>query len=445
MTMQVYIYHGTTTIDLQGGGCKVLDGYYPAIAETPDKHVMDTIKCRFIGTAANARALINSIHLALKTAREQKDSDTDETSTWLYFEMTDIDSEWRSRIYDGVMQLTEKLDHNWRQGRFDFTLTLERQGFWEWAGEAFAVPLTNGNGSADTAGLAVYDCNDGAGASPTKRQFWATIDGDDVDGDLPGPVKFEITPSQAISTLIVGHYVDERVEGSYPVDILEVEDMLRGVGSGSTETNAAASSGEYVAFDLTDEETIPVQATFSLDHFRGSYIRVFAHFFTAPPDNVWMDVKFQTTETVIASASKVKLNTSNLIQSLGIVRLPNLYLSSPPDYYMSMNIYSPGAGGTLDLDAIYLVGVDSYVELQKQAVTSGTTHVIFEEWGNQRKSYIVDGSDAEIYFDTESGEGIFLQPGKDQKLFFLFMKNGDAEITWKITVKCSYRPRRLSL
>lgn len=444
MTMQIYIYHGTTTIDLQGGGCKVLDGYYPAIAETPDKHVMDTIKCRFIGTAANARALINSIHLALKTAREQKDSDTDETSTWLYFEMTDIDSEWRSRIYDGVMQLTDKLDHNWRRGKLDFTLTIERQGFWEWAGEAYAVPLTNDNGTDVTTGLTIYDCNDGAGTSPTKRQLWATIDGDDVDGDLPGPAIFTIDPDQAINALIIGQYVDERALGTYPLAHIEAESLT--CAKASTQTNGAASNGEYAQIDL-DAASIPMTGVYTLANFRGSYIRVFGHFFSAPPANTWMEVIFMSEDVVIGQTPKVKLST-DLIQTLGIVRLPNIYLTTPLTAAdLQINITCPGTSGHLDFDAMYLIGVDHYTELvsSKTAIEG----IIMEEWGNQRLSYlIVERGEATMkmtYFDAESGEGIYLEPGLDQKLFFLFMGNGDAEITWKISAKCSYRPRRLAL
>jgi len=442
MTMQVYIYHGTTTIDLQASGCAVLDGYFPNVAQTPEQHVTDTIQCRFIGSEADARALINSINMALRTAQGQKDQDTDETSTWLYFEMAGDDTEWRSRIYDGVMSFSDKLDHNWRRRKLDFTLTIERQGYWE--GPVTNVPLVNDNSVTASAALTIYDCNDGTGSPPAKRQFFAVVDGNDVDGDLPGPAIFTIEPDQAINALIIGQYVDERALGTYPLAHIEAESLT--CAKASTQTSGAASNGEYAQIDL-DIASITMTGTYTLDNFRGSYIRVFGHFFTPPPADVWMEVIFMSEDVVIGQTPKVKLST-DLIQTLGIVRLPNIYLTTPLTAAdLQINITCPGTSGHLDFDVLYLIGVDYYTELvsSKTAIEG----IIHEEWGNQRLSYLtVERGEATVkmtYFDQESGEGIYLEPGLDQKLFFLFMGNGDAEITWKISTLCSYRPRRLAL
>jgi len=160
-----------------------------------------------------------------------------------------------------------------------------------------------------------------------------------------------------------------------------------------------------------------------------------------------MEVIFMSEDVVIGQTPKVKLST-DLIQTLGIVRLPNIYLTTPLTAAdLQINITCPGTSGHLDFDVLYLIGVDYYTELvsSKTAIEG----IIHEEWGNQRLSYLtVERGEATVkmtYFDQESGEGIYLEPGLDQKLFFLFMGNGDAEITWKISTLCSYRPRRLAL
>jgi hypothetical protein len=141
------------------------------------------------------------------------------------------------------------------------------------------------------------------------------------------------------------------------------------------------------------------------------------------------------------------------MEDLGVIRLPpwrvdEAGLTQPMDFYML--IYSKdGAAKTVDMDALHLYPVDGYRDIRLFA----GLYVGFTE------RLVDDMIEDELFADTGAGTGrsytavalgnkIMLQPGKDQRLYFVATDDSisipaDVARTW--TVKAYYRPRRLAL
>ena len=188
MALQITITYGSTTIDLQAGGYTVLDGFYPQ-SPTKDGSLSEKIDLEIIGSSeSDLSAKIRALELALEYARTHEGWQ----SAWLNFSPSTTLATWRDRIMDGAVLYDARLLKRWREKKAIVSLVIEREGSWN--GAEVQIPLSNPNGTADTTGLRVYNCNDGATVDSTyKQNNYVDIAGASVLGDLPGATRLEIT------------------------------------------------------------------------------------------------------------------------------------------------------------------------------------------------------------------------------------------------------------
>jgi hypothetical protein len=178
------------------------------------------------------------------------------------------------------------------------------------------------------------------------------------------------------------------------------------------------------------------------------YFRFFARFQSAPPDGTWVKIQLRSPAGMLAETAAVRLST-RLMQDLGVMLIPPYQLAEMN--YVELRFYAMKAGGgTLNLDCLMLMGQDNYVELGRDDTATITTNYdIVEQWG-ERKSYIREYVTGEVveewaFFNKSFGDGIWLVPGINQRLYFLMYLNNTAPITTSMLVQCWYKPRKRAL
>jgi len=186
MTQQLYLTYDGLTVDFQASGKTLLDGFYPTVATDLASDVSERFDIWIKGTSeANLQTQIRAIGKAFEYAREYKDEPN--KVCWLYYAPSQAVTAWRARVTDGTVILDPNLDRNWRQKKARVGVALMRHP--DWYGAEAQLPLTNRNGTNNTSGLTVYTVND----SQAGKDNFVDITGADIDGDLPAPVRIEVT------------------------------------------------------------------------------------------------------------------------------------------------------------------------------------------------------------------------------------------------------------
>lgn len=162
---------------------------------------------------------------------------------------------WRSEVLGGRLELHGAAEQ-YSLRAIEGTLALTRRTYWE--GPETPLPLTNSNGSNDTAGLTVWNHDD----SGTGHDNYVQIAATDVVGSLPAPVKIELkntttSGARTWETIVLANNVYSD-PANFP-HMLEAEARTAG-GSVSANGNASGgnelqlsgySSGQQVDWDLS--------------------------------------------------------------------------------------------------------------------------------------------------------------------------------------------------
>ncbi len=434
-------------INLNGDGVVLLDGYYPETAIDLEQRIGESFEVWIKGLAVDK---IRTINRFLDYARKNT---IGPNGVWLHFAL-DGGTTWRSRVYDGMVSYNNKLHNYYRRGAIKATITIERDPFWE--GPETQIPLTNGNGTNNTSGLNVFNCNDGIGSAPNKRHNYVQIADTAVIGDLPAPVRLEMTnqfnSSARLSELWISHNVYAN-PGSFQ-HVLEGESAIALQG-GITNQAVSGYSGGYVKeFVWTNANQIPLVRfelnTAYLNAANKRWFKVLGVFSSSAHQGNRLQLKIMfpvgTILTTVASAQEVLLSAGR-IQELGEIQIPPWLLSSGDLAPVDLVLYGQKSGTAyMGIDFLQISPIDGYRVL------------IPRGYGAAYQVRIVDdGINQQLYTDGWSGGGktghytsigkpLRLIPGREQRLYFLQQGNtGDADITRVLSVKAYYRPRRSGL
>lgn len=447
MSMQLYITYESTTLDFYDDGYMLLDGFYP---ETPDdeaESVTDQFRVHITGSSgSDLRSKITAIRLALEHARLHKD---DAQAAYINFDVDDTGDAWRSKLLGGEVLFSKSLDHMWRENKCIVTVIIERKPYWDSLDE-IQVPLTNGNGSDDTALLVVYN-HDDAGTSPAHDN-WVSIDGDDILGDLPGPTRLEMINTYATGRLYTVWIGQNWTNPADLVHILEAEDAT----GGADHSDSGCSGGYYSTYELASgSEAEMFTWTLSdtlMDAFKGQFYKIMARCYGTFYTSVKYRLKLQYLLTTIWQSGQVSLDTSRAyaIRDLFTLRLPPWLLMQTNLSELTMILTGQQITGSpvnVNLDFLQLTPLDGWRMLECAGYGILQNERLVDDGFTENK-YIDDGAgDKKAGIIVGYGKPIELYPGKDQKLYFL-MHSGStntAEIARTISVKLFYRPRRRTL
>jgi hypothetical protein len=326
---------------------------------------------------------------------------------------------------------------------------MRRKNFWK--GTEAQLPLTNGNGTDDLTGLSVYNCGDGSGTAPNIRHNWVQIDGADVLGNQPAPLRLELTNAYESSARLYNLWTALNSE-SDPVNfghILEGESA----SGGTTVANTYCSNGNYQSFTWTDS----IQGilgrwaldTTYLNRAGGNYFKVLAAFANAPTAGTRLQCKVTfpsgTPLTVVGSSQEVGLSTAK-IQDIGTIQLPPWLVGAGDLAPVDLTIYRrKTGGGSLSLDYLQITPIDGYRVLRPKGYGASYTIRVVDDGINE---YLyTDGwtPSGKTGHYVGTGERLRLMPEKTQRIYFLMSGDtGDVSIERQLTVKAFYTPVRLN-
>lgn len=445
MSMQLFIEYESTTLDFQANGYKVIDGFYPETPNEGAESITDQFNVLIIGSsAADLRSKLTAIRQAFEWAKRHKD---DSQAAWLYFDVDDDGDAWMSKLLDGKVIYNSNLDPYWRRNRVIATVIVERMPYWDAENEV-QIPLTNGNGTNNTTGLTVYNHNDAG----TGHDNYVDIAAADIDGDMPGPTRLEVTNSYATGKLFTLWVGQNWTDPDNMTHILEAEDS----SGGSDISDSGCSGGYYSQYALgsgaeSEMFTWSLSASY-LNACKGNYYKFMARFEAGDPANVKFRIRLKYNAVTIWQSGQVSLDQSRAFQirDIATLRLPPWLVGQTSLAALSLVLtgqQSTGSSINVNLDFLQVTPVDGWRMLECAGYGIDQNERLMDD-GFNKVSYIDNGSGlAKVGDFVGYGEPIHLYPGKKQRLYFLMHSSttDTAEIARTISTKLYHRPRRETL
>lgn len=428
MALKLKITDGTNTlVDLSDGTyCAINEsrgGYQEDQGSTvtviPGDTSHDRIALLLVGGVSSIQTTYTNIQRALLDAERYEN---DRTGHPVYLEGSKDDgANWRrSRIRAG--SCLYNVDEAIISGSANAVLEMDR--VLGWLGPETAVPLTNPNGNRVSASnINVYNCNDGSGSAPNVRRNYVDIDGDDILGDLPAPSRIRIYNAYNTKFYLGLAFTPDITN---LVSYVEGEDFT-GV---TPVSDAACSGGEYA--DITGWCTI------NRLYAAGAWLMPIAR------------IAFPTAESSVFIGNTSILNPSG--KTYHITRLStafHLYAFDPIRVPESAYVDVTWGGSTETIqiyssdgayvDYIQFLPVDRWRILEMIAIglePTGIADDLIEE------ITYASGTTAPI---VATGPGLYLEPGKDQRISILAQAADGSTITDYWGVRMIYRPRYRTL
>jgi len=438
-----YINGDSITDTLNGAAVTLKHNYNPKPGDG-ETDISETVQLVLEGAQATVQSTINTINRYLADARARNENGYGDR---VYLEArAGTAAEWRrSEITDGRISVT---DDGMQAGltsnaRTNANLTITRRGWWEnTAGTYLPIYNSNGTATSGTYWVDVFNCADGTGSAPNKRENWVKLAAAGIGGDLPAPVTAYIR--QATSSFNVQSIYVGKLAANY----ITALDMAHFLSDFSGTSDANCSGGAYLAKAIsTDNDTAIFSADFAASaaqimHFGGAPYHVMARF----RDNssfadvrLWLSI-VQDSATVWNGAKFKLASATDLIQDLGVVNLP----PGNPSECIALTIRlmgerTTGDTETINIDFIQLFGCE-FAKLQllspsEAVVKYGGANGALSRWvGKSASAPVIDV----VGYGAPS---LTVEPGKEHA--FLFLANGTARapITNNMEIRMEYRPR----
>lgn len=431
--------HVTSESSLYDGGEQPISSY---------RNVTETVDVAWTGTLSQQRAAVQSLTRLFQQARQRQRT---HLGAVVRVQLTPETGEgaYESEVLSGRILIDDSYRTGLQieAGQLLSQIVFTRRYYWE--GALTSVPLSNGNGENVTyLGLAVYNCTDDGGEY-SQRQNYADIQGSDIEGDLPAPLMLtmENTYNSERDTSWVWIAGNVRSNPFTLYHVIEAEDA----SGGSSEVSGTSSGGAYRKFNTALDTQVAIfdwgipGATLtacagnwfqlmwrSEIDLRGIWFEWELH---DGPVTVWRSGEFQVEGTVAVA-----------LRATGAVRLPPWLTAHGGSPGLSLRLYGRKTGGFFcNIDFLQLWALDYY------AVLFGASGSV--PYGD---FLVYDGIEEELYVDSALGNAgtftayggpLLVEPGRDQRLYFLQHANAAdvAEVDRSMAVSAWYRPRRLSL
>lgn len=410
-------------------------GYAPE-ASVDDEHITETVKVQIRQYVPSTIENLNNMFEKARTG-----SPTDD-KVYVEYKVNDGEIAWRSRVYNAILQVTAAVASQWPKGRVDVEISFERDPFWE--GPESNIGIANVNSQS---GLAkVYNCNDGVGSVPNKRINFANVSALVIKGELPTPVKLEITN---LSTNILGG-LWIGMNNSRPdwIDGWSIEaEAAIGV---TAVANAGASGGAFVQGSMTYGQTLPaLQWVLSEDLItavRGQRVRMLLRpYYLGDYQNYKYKLKITHGVNTVWESAWVRpaANYSRHWLELFDFQLPPWLDGLDNLTGLTLELWlTPSRAGTWTwaFDDILLMAQDGFVSIDTNVETQGKV--------------IIDGDKG--WAETAAGKRhglrkmtgeLMLKPAAVHRFVFAMhsIYGNSAPIDFSLRVQGSYRPRRRSI
>lgn len=344
-----------------------------------------------------------------------------------------------SRILNASLTPSKKSMTYYAGGSLGMVLKIRRRNYFDSDEESLPI---SGSGMGDvTTGLPLVNHDD----SGHDHAFYAYQD--DVDTELPAPLRLEITNTDASNTL-----KDLRM-GSFQYDVLSTKPKLvyeAETGSGGTTENSAnASNGSFQRHTWSTagwtDLTYWAMSLTDLAKYQGRAVRPVLRMANVHTyDGLSMKLSVVSNGVTIWMSNEVPAMAGSGFVEFGVLRIPageTLGTNGPYTQNLHLHVFKEGtSSATLDLDELILMPTDSITK-HLGLMALAQNHKLIDDafygisYGEQ--------SDYEMGTHVALNRGHFLMP-KHNGYFVLFMVNssGLAPIAQSVSVKAWYRQRR---
>jgi hypothetical protein len=445
------IVYGSTTIDLDTSSTVLLQ--FTPKPPAGKESISETAEVLITGAnVAAVSSQISAIQTAFWQAKNYQDTKRGER-VYVHFLPSGASDTRRAEILNGrlVMDNDALQAVQWGAKKVQAAVIWERVPFWESTTET-AIPISNGNGTNTTSGLNVFNCNDGTGTSPTKKNNYVDIGAGVILGNAPAPFRIEMTNQYNSASRLYNIWLAHNVFSS-PTNfqhILEAESVSYGLGGG----NSASSgySGGYTRSFVWAGDVQTGIARWALDatylsRAAGQWFKVLAAFASSPGSGIKLQCKVTfpsgTPLTEVSASQEITLNAFAQMQDIGTLQIPPWLIGETSLEPVDLMIYARKVGGgSIGLDFVQITPLDGYRILVPRGYGAAYQVRVAD-----------DGMSGQVWTDGWSGAGktghyttvgdkLQLLPGKAQRLYFLQNSDtGGISISRQLSVKLYYRPR----
>lgn len=436
--MNLRLNDGTTQLNLSDGT------YARVVGFAPDSGDKDTTVARIdavcVGSRSAIIATVNSINNMIERAKARQQV---RRGARVYLEIDEGDG-WllRSEIIDGSILTDSNTYDRLSRNYAPITLIVERKNYWESTSET-QIPLSNENGTNNTSGLNIYNCNDGAGSSPNKRNNYIEISSSAVSGDLPAPPRIEFTylSTGSIYEMFLSH--NWRSAPATLTHWYEFSGIYSATCSGTSYTTV--SSGPSAPSDAHILATI---SSAQVSKLLGRSYRVLVRLYSS------------AVSTYIYYPAILELAGSKSYGAPIIINSPisgaYLYdfgqLPAIPPYESAgdpigafdfgVRVANMPALTGVDVDYMQLTPVDGYRKISNIGA-SQNYKLVLDESAGEAKTF--NTTPAIYAYCAIHGAPIMLFPGVTQRLYCLWNDYTTNTVSAYGSVKIYYRPRRKTL
>jgi hypothetical protein len=438
---------GSTTVSLTTNNC-ILGHYVPGTpkrtgpGELDYGDVTESIEVTFTGaSAAAAQSTINSVERLLLAAARRQNLGVG-SRIFLQFQPIGDATQWRSEVRVGDVNLGDRSMVTFGQAKIEASIILTRVPHWE--GSRTQIPLTNANGTNNTAGLTIYNHDD----AQAGHDNFATIAASAIDGVLPSPLEIQLQNTSGANRGYTNFYLANNYFSTGLAHILEGENRVSGgtVGPGGSDFSNY-SNGQYTRLTGTAFTCTWNISSAILQQIRGRYMRLLAKMDWLTGGDVWVKpvLKDYYGLVTLYAGPEVKLSllTDSLLQDLGVIPLPVGGDSSWAQLRLSLE-FRAGSSQTLDIDYVQLTPADPlcWRDIAQRGMEVQNNDYVVDD-GIEGLTYLIEGgANHPIY--APIGTPLHVFPGVAQRLYVLCDGVGTSPI-WTMKIKAWYRPRRITI
>lgn len=425
--------------------------------------VTESTEVTFVGTASQIRTTVNNIERVFSEARQWASGVRWGAMAYQPYVTYDPDGNmgaypYMSPILDGRIDLADDaLNTQWISGAVDATVTWTRRPYWQ--GQELAS-LTLGQsvrGSATT--LLVDNCDD------QYRDNWVSITGSDIVGDVPTPALIQITVSDAsyltARNIWMGAATWIGANTNYPLffdaEFWQVSGSPYPYHAAISDGTASNSQFDTVTWSGTTRQAL-YQITLTptiLGVVNAGYFRLMGRLFGMPANSdVLVNARIDADGVTLWRGPQVLVQSaagSTELVDMGLVRVPPALtgLGTYQQMYLVIEHQRPSAGAgttTINWDYFHLMPTDGYRKYT--AVGAATTAAIKIIDDGPRGLVYTDmnpgGSAAYMPRHVVTGQAVWLQPGRNSRLYFLRdRQDGTMHRSAPLSIQVSYYPRKL--
>jgi len=355
---------------------------------------------------------------------------------------------YRSEVLDGRIVLGEDALRHWGNSGAEVLITWTRRFFWEYSLSSIGLKRTGV--TKTTSGVTIYNHHDS-----TTHENFVDIEGADIAGSLPAPLKITLAATAAIGTR--RFYLSGNIFAT-PASYTAVYEGEASTAAGgaleSVEADANSSGGNFMRVTWTgsiahtrNAWVWSVSAT-QLGYTGGAWVRVLARFAATPPANCYAKVKVKfdgtTPLTTLSEGPEILLDSARQLQDLGSVQLPPGYVTGAPTALALIISLRHTGTSQADLDYIQLSGPDGVHRFDQQGYQLASGDFVIDD-GPESAVYIqtTGGFTQHIYSDYPPA--LFVWPGRDMRVRLLFDEGANSVIARTMTAFAQYRARRVTV